>query len=69
MPTVDSFKNIKIAKDQANTIQMAIATYRSLGLERKLTTETNFQNMYILEDIENKVPIDTKIKWFEIKMI
>ena len=45
---------------------MVIATFQSLGLEKDLTTDTSFQNTYILGDIENKVPIDTKIKWFEI---
>ena len=62
MPTLDSFKNIKLAKEQVQTIQMAIATFRSLGLEQELTNETNFQNTCILRDNENKIPYDTKIK-------
>ena len=67
MPTIESFKNINLAKTQVQTIQLAMATFKSLGLERELTTETNFQNTYILGDIENKVPLDTKIKWCEMK--
>ena len=67
MPTIDSFKNMTKAKEQVQTLQMAIATFKSLGLEKELTTDTNFQNTYILGDIENKVPIETKIKWFEVK--
>ena len=68
MPTLDNYRNIQVAKAQVQTIQMAIATFKSLGLERDLTCETNFQNTYILGDLENKIPLDTKIKWFEVKM-
>ena len=62
MPTLDNYRNIQVAKAQVQTIQMAIATFKSLGLERDLTCETNFQNTYILGDLENKIPLDTKIK-------
>lgn len=67
MPSIDFFKNMKLAKEQVDTITNSNATSKSLGLDQNLANETNSKSTYILSDIESKIPIDAVTKWFDVK--
>ena len=64
LPDISSFKNsLSKAKEQVNTLKIAICTLKSMGYEEELLNDTNLQNLFLLVDIEGKVPLEAYTSW------
>ena len=58
LPSITTFKTIKIAKEQVQKLKVSLATLKTLGYEKDLIQDSNLQNTFILVDIEGKIPLE-----------
>ena len=58
LESVKSFKQIKAAKTQVQTLKVSLATLKTLGYEKELIQDTNLQNTFILVELEGKIPLN-----------
>ena len=66
MPTISTFKSIKMAKEQVATMKVALATLKTLGFD-DLLGNTSLQTTFILVDLEGKIPIEGYTAWISEK--
>ena len=63
LPSITTFKAIKTAKEQVQTLKVSLATLRTMGYEKDLIQDSNLQNTFILVDLEGKIPLEGYTAW------
>ena len=54
MPTITTFKTIRAAKEQVQTLKVALATLKTLGFDELLGNSSNLQATFLLVDLEGR---------------